>query len=184
MPVAVYLLEFSSMQQLSAQYAQEDVMELFDDVNALWSRYGLTWDVESVQTMYVTRARFSEPVEGFSSPREFRNAVADIIPAPSTAQKWRVYLVNQFPVNGSAVYIIEKGAVLYGELNKKGERHPVILAHELGHSLGLRHVSNPENLMYAGPQKDTAKTRQLGPQQIIRAKRQAGLGPFQRNPRQ
>ena len=121
------------------------------------------------------------PSEGFSNPRKFRNAIADLIPANSSDRLWRVYLVHQFPVSGSAVYIIEKGAVLYGELNKFGERYPVVLAHELGHSLSLRHVPFPDNLMYGGGQKDPEKTQKLRPIQIKRAKMQARQGPFLRS---
>lgn len=182
MPVNVYLLKFSNPKDLSARYTKKDVKELFEEVNDIWSKLGFIWTVDSVETVQVGENSFSVPPDGFSSPREFRDAIADVIPNEKTG-RWRVYIVNQFPIKGSSVYIVEKGAVVYGELNKSGERYPVILAHELGHSLGLRHEKSPDNLMYGGPEKNPERTMQLSDQQIKRAKGQAGLGPFKRRQR-
>lgn len=180
MPVSVYLLKFSTMKVLDAHYTDNDVMELFDEVNEIWSKWGMTWQVDSIETVYVNENAFKAPSNGFSNPREFRNTIAEVIPDVTDSRQWRVYLVHQFPVNGSAVYISEKGAVLYGELNKNGERHPVILAHELGHSLKLRHAEHTNNLMYAGRGKDPDHMLEMDSDQIERAKTQAGIGPFKR----
>jgi len=180
LPVSVYLLTFSDQAQLSAQYSAQDVAKLFDEVNAIWSKSGITWSVDSVTTVPVAGNDFKIPTAGFANPRAFRDAVAGLIPDATSTGRWRVYLVRQFPINGSAVYIIEKGAVLYGELNKFGARQPVILAHELGHSLGLQHVSMSDNLMYAGPEKSPELTLMLDPQQIKRATEQASVGPLLR----
>lgn len=182
-PVAVFLVKFDGMKTIDATYTSKEVKMLFGEVNSIWSKWGITWDVASVKTVFVNRQQFTPPSRGFSKPRDFRTAMAKVIPDKPTQPQWRIYLVKQFPVNGSAVYISERRSVLYGELNKFGKRYPIILAHELGHSLGLRHVPFPHNLMYAGPDRNPELTRNLTPRQIRIVRRQAVIGPFQRRSR-
>ncbi len=178
LPVSVVRLAFEGDAALSARSDYAEIERLFREVNAVWSRWGITWEVTSIDTKTVAGANFVTPANGFSSPREFRDAAATLIPDPSGDRQWRVYFMRRFPIAGSAVYLVEKSAVLYGELNKDGERYPVILAHELGHSLGLRHVPMPGNLMYAGPGKTPSTDLTLAPQQIRQARQQASAGPF------
>lgn len=181
LPVSVYLLEFSDDSQLSAQHSEQDVKKVFDAVNAIWSKAGITWNVDSVATVKVASTDFTIPAAGFATNRDFRDAMARVIPDATETGRWRVYFVRKFPVEGSSVYIVEKGAVLYGELNKRGEGRPTILAHELGHSLGLQHdSSSPENLMYSGKGMNPELALNLDPQQIKSAQAQASQGPLQR----
>lgn len=182
LPVSVVRLVFLKDTELSAKGDYAEVERLFKEVNEVWSRWGITWEVRSIVTQTVSATDFLTPVNGFLSPREFRDAAAELIPEPSGERRWRVYVMRQFPVDGSAVYIMEKSAVLYGELNKEGNRYPVILAHELGHSLGLRHVPMVGNLMYAGPGKTPSKDLRLTTIQIQQARQQAQAGPFYMNP--
>jgi hypothetical protein len=182
LPVSVVRLEFEKDADLSAQSDYAEVERLFQEVNAVWSRWGIFWEVSTIETRTISAADFVTPKNGFASPREFRDAAAELIPDHSGDRQWRVYLMRQFPIAGSAVYIVEKSAVLYGELNKEGNRYPVILAHELGHSLGLRHVTIPGNLMYAGPGKTPSTELQLFPMQIRQARQQAAAGPLFMNP--
>ena len=178
-PVSVYLLSFSDHDKLNAQYSPEEVIRLFDDVNAIWSNWGIACTVKTIEKIHLTEKDIRLPAKGFATRREFRDVMAAWIPEESIKRHWRVYIVRQFPVKGSAVYISEKQAILYGELHIYGERHPVILAHELGHSLGLRHVPFPQNLMYAGPDKNPDIPATLSPVQIRQARKQARIGPFQ-----
>lgn len=178
-PVSVYLLSFSGADKLSARYSPEGVIRLFDDVNAIWSNWGIACTVKTIEKIHLTEKDIQFPAKGFATRREFRNLMAAWIPEETLERHWRVYILRQFPVKGSAVYISEKQAILYGELHIYGERHPVILAHELGHSLGLRHVPFPQNLMYAGPDKNPDIPATLSPIQIRQARKQARIGPFQ-----
>lgn len=178
LPVSVVRLSFEGNADLSGQSDYAEVERLFKEVNAVWSRWGITWEVSSIETKTVSAADFITPANGFASPREFRDAAAELIPAPSGDRRWRVYIMRQFPIAGSSVYLVEKSTVLYGELNKEGDRYPVILAHELGHSLGLRHVPMAGNLMYAGPGKTPSTDLKLTPMQIRQARQQAAAGPF------
>ncbi|SLM32702.1 Putative peptidase M10, metallopeptidase [Desulfamplus magnetovallimortis] len=177
LPVSVYLLDFAGEKKLNSRYSHGDVKRLFEEVNYIWLKWNIKWNIESIESITIGKERFKFPDNGFKKRREFRNAVARVIPDSMDKNRWRVYFVDQFPVNGSAVYIAEKRAVLYGELNKHGERHPVILAHEFGHSLGLQHVKFKNNLMYAGPGKDPERSQNLMPWQIKSAREQAILGP-------
>ena len=181
LPVSVYLCDFEGMKELSAKYTHRDVIKLFDEVNEIWAKWRIKWDVESVEDITFTRDMFKIPTGGFRKNREFRNAVARLIPHNIQGRHWRVYIMDEFPVRGSAVYVSERGAVLYGEVNNRGERLPVILAHEFGHSLGLQHVSFSDNLMYAGKDRDPELTKNLKPWQIKRARKQALIGPVSHN---
>ena len=177
LPVSVHRLKFERDAHLSAQGDYAEVERLFKEVNAIWSKWGITWEVNSIDTVTVKAKDFALPRLGFSARWEFRDAAAELIPEPTGDRRWQVYLVRQFPVNGSGVYVLEKSAVLYGELNKKGRRCPEILAHELGHSLGLSHVPLPGNLMYVGPVRTPSADLKLTPKQIRRALIQATAGP-------
>ena len=178
-PVSVYLLSFSGADKLNARYSPKEVMRLFDDVNAIWKNWGISCTLKTIEKIHLTQKDIRFPAKGFATRREFRDLMAAWIPEETDERHWRVYIVRQFPVKGSAVYISEKQAILYGELHIYGERHPVILAHELGHSLGLRHVPFPQNLMYAGPDKNPDIPATLSPVQIRQARKQALIGPFQ-----
>ncbi len=178
--VDVFLLEFWGYPHLSAEYGERELEELFAEVNAIWAQAGIQWNLASVERVDLREADFEIPTRGFMRPREFRNAVATVIPEDPSAGRWPVYFVRQFPVPGSGVYLVELGTVLYGELNQHGVRRPVVLAHELGHSLGLPHVPQPDNLMYGGRDRNPELTQNLNPRQINRARAQAKIGPWQR----
>ncbi len=178
--VDVYLLKFSSYPALDSQYNMDELNELFFEINKIWEQANIRWRVDSVSEFEVSPESFTIPPDGFGGPRPFRNAMANFIPPPTQSHRWPVYIMRQFPIQGSGVYIVERRSVLYGELSQHGSEEPVILAHEMGHALGLPHVDAADNLMYAGPGRDPALTRALNPFQQQNVRAQAEIGPWER----
>jgi len=175
LPVKVYLLSFDAEPKLNSTFGEREVSRLFSEVNAVWGKWGIEWVAESVSILVVDSSEF-HGVSANETKRGFRNKMAAIAPAEPGPGIWQVAILRQFPVLASGVYIPEKNMVLYGELNKNGEYFPVVLAHEFGHSLGLKHEKSKENLMYGGQSKDPGQTLSLNTQQIDQAKAMAKAG--------
>jgi hypothetical protein len=151
---------------------EREVGQLFSEVNAVWRKWGIEWVPESVSTLKVESTEFPG-VSVNETKRGFRNKMAAIVPTEPGPGRWQIAILRQFPIPASGTYIPDKNTVLYGELNKNGEHFPIVLAHELGHSLGLKHEKSEENLMYGGRSKDPEQTQFLNTQQIEQAKSHA-----------
>ena len=179
LPVRVYLLSFDAAPDLNSTYDEHEVNLLFGEVNAVWRKWGIEWVPETISTLNVDRNEFPG-VSAQETKRGFRNKLAAIVPAKEGSARRQVAIFRQFPVEASGVYVREKETVFYGELNKDGKRFPIVLAHELGHALGLNHEKKEENLMYGGRAKNPEKTHLLESRQIDLARSVAKGGESSR----
>lgn len=177
--VRVYGLTFDAAPDMNSTYEEEDVAALFEEVNSIWSRYGIEWAPEPLERIRITEAAFPQVTGAETGPIFRRQLARAFKPGPETGI-WHVALIRQFPVPASGLYIPRRGTVFYAELNRHGVRSPVVLAHELGHALGLKHVEDEDNLMYGGREKDPDRVLNLSPAQVRSAQAQARRGPFRR----
>lgn len=155
LPVRVHMLTSGTAPELNSTLTEDEIRRVFVEVNAVWQQAGIRWDVESV---------LREPAqneEAFPAAREtgrsgrgrFRSILLQVCPDDQWLRgAWNVCVIREFPVPAGGVFFPERRQVLWSELNPRGQMHPTILAHELGHSLCLRHDSgSPNNLMRGGP---------------------------------
>jgi hypothetical protein len=142
---------------------------IFSFVDTIWSQAGIDVNFTFAPTIYNNSfANFGTP--GNNNPRptgdlntiiSSANSAGGILdPDPNTLNLFMVNIVpgfpqtNEFTTNGLA-FINGNGMAFWAgpELPTFGAGQEVIasvLSHEIGHNLGLDHITEPENLMQAG----------------------------------
>ncbi len=185
--VRVHLLQSAQFEALNATLDAGDVALLFAGANRIWEPAGVRWRIESIireparnAAAYdkIFRGEGADPLDVMLSifPRE--NLLAD---------GWDVFVLRDFGrVGAGGVYISfpEAQVAFVAEIGSSGEQRPSgsgprVLAHELGHSLGLQHVActTAGNLMAPGC-RGQDRTR-LTAAQIQTVRQQASKGrPF------
>ena len=143
--VRVHLLESDEFTQLSTTLTGTEVGTLFEGVNEIWSEAGIRWVVESiVREPAANQDLFGQVVRGeipFSG-----SVLASLLPREQLlAGKWDVFMIRDLGGSIGGIYIGGIPAVIGAELDPLGARDlaggmPRIVAHELGHSIGLAHV--------------------------------------------
>ncbi len=190
--VRAYRLVFEHAPEHSSTLSSEALDSLFQDVNRLWHVGRIRWRLTSVLTRRIG-ANVATDLPYVTTRAELRRHLAAISPElpPVVAQRlWRVCLMHRFPIKSGGVYLPERGTVHFSEFNAKGHTSAVVLAHELGHSLGLPHSDGEFNLMNpevlrlihrchaSDPDGLAASPPILSREQIQAARNQAASGPF------
>jgi hypothetical protein len=180
----VHLLESAASESLTSTLSEDDVELLLELVNGTWRQAGIEWRLEEIVR---SAALNPEPFERVLSGRAPPTAVAltGVIPRDRLSDgAWDVFFIRNLFGGIGGIYFPQVPAVLQPDVDPLGVHGldgalPRILAHELGHSLGLPHVpcSAEGNLMAPGCLIGD-RTR-LTAQQIRSARLQAVQGsPF------
>lgn len=178
LPLRAHVLA-STITTLDAESGDSEIRALLRETNQIWAQAGIRWEPEEIE-------RDSIPKEGERLLLEARDTGQPLppdffrrfLPLDSFREEaWNVFVVHDVAFMGArGIYIPFVPAILTSETAPRGLRTEIILAHELGHSLGLTHVPCGEkgNLM-ALPFCEVGKTR-LTEQQIRRVREQALRG--------
>ena len=179
--VRVHLLHADDAPTLTAKLSDEEVKKAFAGVNEIWKAAGITWQIESIVREEVTES--DRPQQPQAGPG-MSGALSEVLPRDLvTDHLWHVFFVREIGF-APGVYVPSVPAVIQAEKDPFGgvglDGDLVrILAHELGHSLGLAHVpcGSDGNLMAPNCQADN-RTR-LTEMQVSVAREVARSGaPF------
>ena len=185
LPLRIFLLSFEQEPELNAKFDLIRVNKLISEVNLIWARWGIVWEITDVKNINLAKNIFSGLSEQ-ETDRSLRLKLSTSMSklsdfdssSDSDSKVWTVAIFRQFPVKAGGVYAKERGAVFYSELSKLGEGSALILAHELGHALGLDHVGVSHNLMYGGRDRNIEEMQELTGEQVNIAHNQADKGPM------
>ncbi len=119
---------------------------MFAFANAIWRQGRIEWVVESVVTEDAPNGELLDQLIAGSIPRTRERLVALAPVTNLLLPGWNLFLIQDFGDIGGGVFYTEIGGVILAERGFGYELPPLgrgggTLAHELGHSLSLRHES-------------------------------------------
>ncbi len=179
-PIRVHILRSAESSHLNCTCTEAQVTAWFDRVNTIWSSAAIRWDLESFVYEEANNPSEFDRVVGLgrdADPGDRRSVVHSTYPLDQLlAPGWNIFFINRMAFGGG-VYNPQTKSVLIGETSPGGDLNPSILAHELGHSLGLKHLRVRFTLM-AGRQRgiEPKDKIQLNPEQIARSRSIAKSG--------
>ena len=178
--VHVHLLQ-SDFSPLNTTLTEDDVRTIITGVNDIWQQAGVAWKVESIVTDDALNAAVYESILLGDLPATGARIASILPPGSSSDSRWDVFYLLDLGGIAGGVYLPPITSVVVSELDPTGRRDLTgsvarILAHELGHSLGLQHVPcTPDgNLMAPGCQGGERTLLTSG--QIDAARNQAAAG--------
>lgn len=177
-PFTVYLTSFPADSTASSTFGKNHIFELFTEVNDIWKTAGIHCEVNAIEKIKIQSSKTFSSLQDRGS---LRKHLLEISPKPnSPGNIWKVVIVKSFPVLGAGVYLPETKTIFYGETSRGGRTRAVNLAHEIGHSLGLIHINEMENLMHPrhGSRENEGMSTIISDDQISIARKQAMSGPM------
>lgn len=193
LPIRVYQLGFTLSTGCSSALTAEDINELLQMVNRIWRRASIVWKLQSVESLIIEEAP-TRCMADSATRQHLRYQLAQVsprLPAVVSRRLWRLCLLQQMPLAAGGVYVPETATAFCSERAASGELNAAVLAHELGHALGLRHLGlagnlmNPEalrlvhaSLLMPETEQSTLLASVLNPAQIEQAQCQVPNGPL------
>jgi hypothetical protein len=175
----IHLLRSSESPALTTTLADSDVHTYVATANSIWQQAGIRWNLESIVREDAPNGALFERMIAGNAPRQLSSFVPR---GQLLTPGWNLFLIQDFGRIGGGVFLPEVQGVLlaqrgFGFELPPGGRGGATLAHELGHSLGLKHeqCDAMRNIMANGCWDPSARSS-LAPEQIALARRQAVAG--------
>lgn len=197
LPVRVHMVEFTTLKDFKNDLTDEEVIQLFAGANKIWAQADIEWKIESIiHKPAINQEKFIQTFKRYNSKLS-RKKKLSMKQAHKISQKtcsrehwlkggWNVCIIPYTHVGSGGVFFqFRRGTmVLLPARNKQGKLNPAIVAHELGHSLGLKHKSMKQNNLMTGSGNNmryrSPKSKiTITPDEISKARKQAEKGkPF------
>ncbi len=174
LPVQVYCYSFEAAPELDCTLTRAEMEQMFAGANRIWSQAGIQWTMVSFTDKTVDAGLFPA-LSGTEERSEIRERLLAMSPRVEAGRGlWALVVVHASPVPAGGFYFAKTHTVYFSETTHRGKTTPVVLAHELGHSLGLPHSEEESNLMFPG--KPSVR-KLLTAAEISRVRAQARRGP-------
>ena len=184
LPVRIHRFRSVHEPRLNCSMSDDDIREQMKAVNETWKQASIHWHIESIQNM--TPQATESFVHALSQNREkiAPALIANTQRENLLANGFNVVIAEDFEKTIGGVFIPKPdGVVYFATRGPKGVQTPAVLAHELGHALGLPHTIFEKNnnlMMGAGPGRVPTRVKPLTESQAAIARTYARQGkPFQ-----
>ena len=182
--VRIHRFRTASEPRLNCSMSDDDIREQMKAVNETWKQASIIWSIESIQNMT------PQMPEAFAlALSQNREKIAPALIANTQrenllANGFNVVIAEDFEKTIGGVFIPKPdGVVYFATRGPKGLQTPAVLAHELGHALGLPHTIFEKNnnlMMGAGSGRIPTRIKPITDSQATIARTYAMQGrPFQ-----
>jgi len=183
LPVRVHRFQSDKERMLNCSLTDAEIREQFEAVNETWAQAKISWEIESiVDTVAQAPDAFAEAIK---NPRGRLAAalVGNFSRENLLKDGFNVVVGEDYGRSIGGVFIpTADGVVFYAKHGPKGLQTPAVLAHELGHALGLPHTifEKDNNLMMgSGASRVPTRVKPITDSQIQIARHYAKTGkPF------
>ena len=170
LPIRVLRLQSDADERLHCSMSDEEIREQFVTVNQTWDQAKIVWEIESI--VDIEAAKPKAFAEAMKNPRgRLANALASNVSKKYLLKGgFNAVFAEDYEKSMGGVFIPQQqGLVFYAKKGPKGIQTPAVLAHELGHALGLPHTifEKGNNLMMgSGPERVPTPTKPITASQI------------------